>query len=168
MTTKAAVEEKEPMNEETKEAKAEGKAPAKKSGDISSKLQKILETIEQLTVLELAQLVKALEEKFGVSAQAAVAVSAVGGAAAAGAGAGAGEEKTTFQVILVNAGSTKIQVIKEIRMSLLEADVTGKGLKEAKDLVDGAPKVVKDNASKEEAAKIKATLEAAGAKVEIK
>ena len=93
MTTKAAVEEKEPMNEETKEAKAEGKAPAKKSGDISSKLQKILETIEQLTVLELAQLVKALEEKFGVSAQAAVAVSAVGGAAAAGAGAGAGEEK---------------------------------------------------------------------------
>ncbi|OGW86591.1 MAG: 50S ribosomal protein L7/L12 [Omnitrophica bacterium RIFCSPHIGHO2_02_FULL_46_11] len=129
---------------------------------MSSKLQKILETIEQLTVLELAQLVKALEEKFGVSAQAAVAVSAVGGAAAAGAGAGAGEEKTTFQVILVNAGSTKIQVIKEIRT------VTSLGLKEAKDLVEAAPKVVKDNASKEEAAKIKATLEAAGAKVEIK
>ena len=163
MTTKAAVEEKEPMNEETKEAKTEGKPAAKKSGDLASKLQKILESIEQLTVLELAQLVKALEEKFGVSAQAAVAVPVAGGVGAGGAGAaGAGEEKTAFQVILASAGSTKIQVIKEIRT------VTNLGLKEAKDLVEAAPKVIKDNASKEEAAKIKAILEAAGAKVEIK
>ena len=161
MTTKAEVEET--MNEETKEVKTEGKPAAKKSGDLAGKLQKILESIEQLTVLELAQLVKALEEKFGVSAQAAVAAPVAGGAGAGAAGAaGAGEEKTAFQVILASAGSTKIQVIKEIRT------VTNLGLKEAKDLVEAAPKVIKDNASKEEAAKIKATLEAAGAKVEIK
>ena len=156
MTTKAEVVEKE----ETKvEAKAE-----KKSGDVSSKLQKFLESIEQLTVLELAQLVKALEEKFGVSAQAAVAVAAVpGGAqAGAGAGAGAGEEKTAFQVILASAGDKKINVIKEIR------SVTSLGLKEAKDLVESAPKPIRDNATKEEAAKIKQLLEAVGAKVEIK
>ncbi|MBI1978024.1 MAG: 50S ribosomal protein L7/L12 [Candidatus Omnitrophica bacterium] len=147
------------MKEETQE-----KPQAKKSSDVPSKLQKIMESIEQLTVLELAQLVKALEEKFGVSAQAAVAVAAVPGAAQAGAGAGAaaGEEKTTFQVILSSTGDKKINVIKEIRT------VTSLGLKEAKDLVESAPKVIKDNASKEEAAKIKATLEAAGAKVEIK
>ena len=161
MTTKAEVEEKEQMKEE---AKTEEKPHAKKSADVSSKLQKILESIEQLTVLELAQLVKALEEKFGVSAQAAVAVAAIPGGAQAGAGVGApaGEEKTTFQVILANAGDKKINVIKEIRT------VTNLGLKEAKDLVESAPKVIKDNASKEEAAKMKATLEAAGAKVEIK
>lgn len=159
MTTKAAVEEKEEQVKE--EAKTEGKQ-TKKSADVSSKLQKILETIEQLTVLELAQLVKALEEKFGVSAQAAVAVAAVpGGAAGGGAGAPA-EEKTAFQVILVSSGDKKINVIKEIRT------VTSLGLKEAKDLVEAAPKVIKDNATKEEAAKMKATLEAAGAKVEIK
>lgn len=161
MTTKAEVEEKEQVKEE---AKTEEKPHAKKSADISSKLQKILESIEQLTVLELAQLVKALEEKFGVSAQAAVAVAAVPGAAPAGGGAGApaGEEKSTFQVVLSSAGDKKINVIKEIRA------VTSLGLKEAKDLVESAPKVIKDNASKEEAAKIKATLEAVGAKVEIK
>lgn len=156
MTTKAGVMEKEEMKEETK--------PEKKSGDISSKLHKILETIEQLTVLELAQLVKALEEKFGVSAQAAVSVAAVPGAQQAGAqaGAAAGEEKSTFQVILTSAGDKKINVIKEIRA------VTSLGLKEAKDLVESAPKPIKDNATKEEAAKIKQLLEAAGAKVEIK
>ena len=159
MTTKAEVEEKEQVKEETK---SEAKQP-KKSADVSSKLQKVLETIEQLTVLELAQLVKALEEKFGVSAQAAVAVAAVSGAAPGGAGAGvAQEEKTVFQVILASAGDKKINVIKEIRA------VTNLGLKEAKDLVESAPKPIKDNATKEEAAKIKATLEAAGAKVEIK
>lgn len=155
MTTKAVVEET--MKEETQE-----KPQTKKSSDVSGKLQKIMESIEQLTVLELAQLVKALEEKFGVSAQAAVAVAAVPGAAQAGAGAAASEEKTAFQVILASAGDKKINVIKEIRT------VTSLGLKEAKDLVEAAPKVIKDNASKEEAAKIKATLEAAGAKVEIK
>lgn len=125
------------------------------------KLQTIIQSIEGLTVLELAQLVKALEEKFGVSAQAAVAVPVAGAAGAAGAAAPA-EEKTAFQVILVNSGDKKIQVIKEIRA------ITNLGLKEAKDLVEGAPKTIKDNASKEEAEKIKATIEAAGAKVEIK
>ncbi len=156
MTTKAEVMEKEEMKEETK--------AEKKSGSVSSKLQKILEAIEQLTVLELAQLVKALEEKFGVSAQAAVSVAHVPGAAQAGAGAGAAaaEEKTTFQVVLLSAGDKKINVIKEIRA------VTSLGLKEAKDLVESAPKPIKDNATKEEAAKIKQLLESAGAKVEIK
>ncbi len=158
MSTKAEVAEKEPMKEETQSAEA--KQAAKKSEGLASKLQKILETIEQLTVLELAQLVKALEEKFGVSAQAAVAVAAP--AAGGGQAAGAAEEKTAFQVILASAGDKKINVIKEIR------SVTNLGLKEAKDLVEAAPKVVKDNATKEEAAKIKQILEAAGAKVEIK
>ena len=157
MSTKAEVAEKEQMKEETQ---GEAKQAPKKSEGLASKLQKILETIEQLTVLELAQLVKALEEKFGVSAQAAVAVAAP--AAGGGAQAGAVEEKTTFQVILASAGDKKINVIKEIR------SVTNLGLKEAKDLVEAAPKVVKDNATKEEAAKIKQVLEAAGAKVEIK
>jgi large subunit ribosomal protein L7/L12 len=148
------------MKEETQSA-VEAKQASKKSEGLTSKLQKILETVEQLTVLELAQLVKGLEERFGVSAQAAVAVAApaAGGAAAAGAAA---EEKTTFQVILASAGEKKINVIKEIRA------VTNLGLKEAKDLVEAAPKVVKDNATKEEAAKMKQLLEAAGAKVEIK
>ncbi len=128
---------------------------------ISEKLQSILTTIEGLTVLELATLVKALEEKFGVSAASAapVAVAAVGGGAA---GAAAAEEKTAFNVVLVSAGEQKINVIKEIR------GVTSLGLKEAKDLVEAAPKVVKEGATKEEAEKIKKTLEAAGAKVEIK
>lgn len=127
---------------------------------ISEKLQSILTTIEGLTVLELAELVKALEEKFGVSAAAAapVAVAAGGGAA----GGAAAEEKTSFDVVLVSAGEQKINVIKEIR------GVTSLGLKEAKDLVDGAPKTVKEGATKDEAEKIKKTLEAAGAKVEIK
>ena len=155
MSTKAEVAEQ--MKEETK---TEEKQQSKKSGDVSGKLQKILEAIEQLTVLELSQLVKALEEKFGVSAQAAVAVAAP--TAQGGAGAPAAEEKTAFQVILASAGDKKINVIKEIRT------VTNLGLKEAKDLVESAPKMIKDNATKEEAQKMKATLEAAGAKVEIK
>ena len=128
---------------------------------VSEKLQSILTTIEGLTVIELATLVKALEEKFGVSAASAApaAVAAVGGGAAAG---GAAAEKTAFDVVLVSAGEQKINVIKEIR------GVTSLGLKEAKDLVEAAPKVVKEGATKEEAEKIKKTLEAAGAKVEIK
>ena len=150
MTTKEAV------------AEVEGKAE-KKSADVSGKLSKIMDAIEQLTVIELSQLVKALEEKFGVSAQAAVAVAAPAGVAGgASAGAAGGEEKTAFQVILASAGDKKIQVIKEIRT------VTNLGLKEAKDLVEAAPKMIKDNATKEEAAKIKQVLEANGAKVEIK
>ena len=129
---------------------------------VSEKLQNILTSIETLTVLELAELVKALEVKFGVSAAAAAPVAiAVGGGAAAG-GAAAAEEKTSFTVILTSAGDKKINVIKEIRT------VTSLGLKEAKDLVEGAPKTIKEDVNKEEAEKIKKVLEAQGAKVEIK
>ena len=130
---------------------------------LSSKLQAILTSIETLTVLELAELVKALEEKFGVSAAAAapMMMAAAGGAAAGGAAA-AVEEKTSFTVILTSAGDKKINVIKEIRT------VTSLGLKEAKDLVEGAPKTIKEDVNKEEAEKIKKVLEAQGAKVEIK
>lgn len=126
---------------------------------LSEKIQNILKSIEELTVLELADLVKALEVKFGVSAAAAVAVAAPAGGAAAAAPA---EEKTSFTVILASAGAKKIQVIKEIRT------VTSLGLKEAKDLVEGAPKTVKEGVTKEEADKIKKLLEEQGAKVEIK
>ncbi len=120
-------------------------------------LQKIVNDLSSLTVLEAADLAKMLEEKWGVSAAAAVAVAA--GPAAA---APAAEEKTEFNVILVSAGDKKIEVIKEVRA------LTGLGLKEAKDLVEGAPKSVKEGVNKEEADKIKATLEKVGAKVEFK
>src|SRR5262245_649962 len=123
-------------------------------------LQKIVDDLSKLTVLEAADLAKMLEEKWGVSAAAAVAV-----AAAPGAGGGAAapaEEKTEFNVILAAAGEKKIEVIKEVRA------LTGLGLKEAKDLVEGAPKPVKEGVNKEEADKIKATLEKVGAKVELK
>ena len=127
----------------------------------AGKVTELLDAVKHLSVLELAELVKAMEEEFGVSAQAAVAVAAPGGAGGGQAAAPA-EEKTSFQVVLTSAGDKKIQVIKEIRT------VTNLGLKEAKDLVEGAPKVVKDGVSKEEADKIKQILEAAGGKVEIK
>ena len=120
-------------------------------------LQKIVDDLSTLTVLEAAELAKLLEEKWGVSAAAAVAVAA--GPAAA---APAAEEKTEFTVVLAAAGDKKIEVIKEVRA------ITGLGLKEAKDLVEGAPKPVKEGVNKEEAAKIKATLEKVGAKVELK
>ena len=123
------------------------------------KAEDILETIESMTLLQVADLVKAFEEKFGVSAAAPVAVMAGG---AAGGGAAAAEEKTEFTVVLANAGDNKINVIKEIRT------ITGLGLKEAKDLVEGAPKTVKECVSKDDAAKIKEQLEKAGGKVEIK
>ena len=128
---------------------------------VSEKLQNILTSIETLTVLELAELVKALEAKFGVSAAAAAPVAIAAGGAVAG-GAAAAEEKTSFTVILTSAGDKKINVIKEIRT------VTSLGLKEAKDLVEGAPKTIKEDVNKEEAEKIKKVLEAQGAKVEIK
>jgi large subunit ribosomal protein L7/L12 len=121
-------------------------------------LQKIVDELSGLTVLEAADLAKLLEEKWGVSAAAAVAVAA----GPAGAGAAAAEEKTEFTVMLVAAGEKKIEVIKEVRA------LTGLGLKEAKDLVEGAPKAVKEGVNKEEADKMKATLEKAGAKVELK
>ncbi len=123
-------------------------------------LSKIVEELSSLTVLEAAELSKLLEEKWGVSAAAAVAVAAP--AAGGGAAAPAAEEQTEFTVVLASAGDKKIEVIKEVRA------ITGLGLKEAKDLVEGAPKPVKEGASKEEAAKIKEQLEKAGAKVELK
>jgi len=118
----------------------------------------LIQEIETMTVLDLANLVKALEERFGVSAQASAAPAAGGAAPAA-----AAEEQTEFNVELTDAGANKLNVIKAVREI-----VSGLGLKEAKDMVDGAPKVVKEGASKEEAAKIKEKLEAAGAKVTIK
>jgi len=121
-------------------------------------LQKIVNDLSGLTVLEASELAKLLEEKWGVSAAAAVAVAA-GPAAAA---APAAEEKTEFTVVLAATGEKKIEVIKEVRA------ITGLGLKEAKDLVEGAPKPVKEGVNKDEAAKIKATLEKVGAKVELK
>lgn len=126
---------------------------------MASKVEKLIEEVKGLTVLELSELVKALEEEFGVSAAAPVAVAA---APAAGAAAPAVEEKTEFNVILAEGGAEKIKVIKVVR------EITGLGLKEAKDLVDGAPKAVKEGVSKEEADSIKAKLEEAGAKVEVK
>jgi large subunit ribosomal protein L7/L12 len=122
-------------------------------------LAKIVDDLSQLTVLEAAELSKLLEEKWGVSAAAPVAVAAAGGGAAAAAPV---EEKTEFDVVLVEAGAQKINVIKEVRA------ITGLGLKEAKDLVEAAPKPVKEAVSKADADKFKAQLEAAGAKVELK
>jgi large subunit ribosomal protein L7/L12 len=123
-------------------------------------LQKIVDDLSGLTVLEASELAKLLEEKWGVSAAAAVAVAA--GPGAGGAAAAPAEEKTEFNVILTAAGDKKIEVIKEVRA------LTGLGLKEAKDLVEGAPKPVKEGVSKDEAEKVKAQLEKAGAKVELK
>ncbi len=123
-------------------------------------LQKIVDDLSSLTVLEAAELAKLLEEKWGVSAAAAVAVA--GPAGGGGAAAAPVEEKTEFTVVLAAAGDKKIEVIKEVRA------ITGLGLKEAKDLVEGAPKPLKEGVNKEEADKIKAQLEKAGAKVELK
>lgn len=120
--------------------------------------QEIVEAVSKLSVLEVAELVKAFEDKFGVSAAAPVAIAAVPGAA----GAAAAEEKTEFTLELKDAGANKINVIKEVRA------ITGLGLKEAKDLVEAAPKTVKEGLSKEDADKFKKQLEAAGAKVELK
>lgn len=125
------------------------------------KMEELISTIEQMTVLELSQLVKALEERFGVTAAAPVAVAAPGAAGAA-APAEEAEEKTQFDVVLADVGPNKIQVIKAVR------ELTNLGLKEAKDLVESAPKAVREGVSKEEAEAAKAKLEEAGAKVEIK
>jgi len=123
-------------------------------------VETILESIEKLTLIEAAELVKAMEEKFGVSAAAPVAVAAAAPAAAAG--GEAAEEASEVNVILADAGANKIAVLKEVRA------ITGLGLKEAKDLVDGAPKAIKEGVKKEDAEAMKKQLEAAGAKVEIK
>ena len=125
---------------------------------MSEKVTKLIEDVKELTVLELSELVKALEEEFGVSAAAPAAVAVAGPAAA---GAPAAEEKSEFNVVLKSAGAEKIKVIKVVR------EVTGLGLKEAKEMVDGAPKTVKEGAAKEEAEELKKKLEEAGAEVEL-
>ena len=125
-----------------------------------AKIEEMIKEIESMTVLELCDLVKAIEEKFGVTAVAPV--MAMAGGAAGAAAAAPVEEKTVFTVVLTNAGTNKINVIKEVRV------ITGLGLKEAKDLVEGAPKPLKEGVSKQEADEIKKKLEAEGAKVEIK
>ena len=122
-----------------------------------SKVEELLETIDSLTVVELSELVKGIEEKYGVSAVAAAAPAA----GAAGAAGAAAEEKSSFNVVLKDAGANKIQVIKVVR------DATGLGLKEAKDLVDGAPKTIKENVAKEEAEELKTKFTEAGAVVEL-
>ena len=128
--------------------------------EVSAEMEKFISYIENMTVLDLSKLVKALEERLGVSAAAPVAVAAV--AAPAAGAAAAEEEKTEFDVILAAFVDNKVGVIKEVRA------ITGLGLKEAKDLVEGAPKAVKEGVAKDEAEKIKKQLEAAGAKVEVK
>jgi len=124
--------------------------------------EEIIQAIEGMTVKELAELVKALEERFGVSAQVAAPVTVAVAAQPAAAGATAAPEKTTFDVVITNAGQQKIQLIKVVK------DITGKGLKECKDLVDNVPAVVKSGVSKEEAEELKKKLEAAGAEVQLK
>lgn len=121
-----------------------------------AKIEELLETIDSLTVVELSELVKGIEEKYGVSA-----VAAAAPAAGAAAGAAAAEEKSSFNIVLKDAGANKIQVIKVVR------DATGLGLKEAKELVDGAPKTVKENVGKDEAEELKAKFVEAGAVVEL-
>ena len=150
-------EVKEKKKVETAE---ESKEQEKKEIKLSKKAEEIVGAVEKLSVLELSNLVKALEDKFGVSAQAMQVAAA--GAPAGGAASAPAEEKTSFDVILASIGDKKIQVIKEIRV------ITKLGLKEAKDLVDQAPKPVKEGATKEEAEQIKKQLEAQGASVEIK
>ncbi len=159
----AAVEKVEEVKEEIKEVAAEVKEEKKadkKSVSVSPSLEKIIKSIEELSVLELSELVKALEDKFGVTAAAPMAVSA--GAPSAGAEE-ATSEQTTFNVILADSGANKISVIKAVREL-----VQTLGLKEAKDLVDAAPKPVLEGVNKETATEAKAKLEAAGAKVELK
>jgi large subunit ribosomal protein L7/L12 len=129
---------------------------------MASKVETILEEIKGLSLLEASELVKKMEEAFGVSAAAAAPVMVAGGAAAGGGAAAPAEEKTEFVVVLTEVGANKINVIKAVR------EVTSLGLKEAKDLVDGAPKTVKEGVNKDEAATIKKKFEEAGAKVEIK
>ena len=146
------------MAETTESVTAEAKSDVKLEG----KMAEFVDWIEGITVLELSQLVKALEDRLGVSAAAPMAVAAAPGPGAAGGEGAAAEEQTEFTVVLAEAGAQKIQVIKEIR------GLTSLGLKEAKDLVESAPKPVKEGVTKEEAEEVKKKLEAAGAKVEIK
>lgn len=144
---------------EEKSTSAEAAADKKKEVEVPEKFKKIVDEVEKMSVLDLSELVKVLEERFGVSAAAPMAVAAVPASAEAAAGE---EEKTEFDIELKAAGGQKIAVIKVVR------EVTGKGLKEAKDMVDAAPKVIKEKAVKAEAEEIKKKLEEAGATVELK
>jgi large subunit ribosomal protein L7/L12 len=159
--------EKAPAETKTKESASEAKTETavaekeKPKVQLSKEMESMIKNIEDMSVLQLSDLVKALEEKFGVSAAAPVAAMAVAGAPGAAAG-GAEEEKSVFSVVLVDIGAKKINVIKEVRA------LTDLGLKEAKDLVEAAPKEVKEDIPKEEAEKMKKQLEAAGAKVELR
>jgi len=160
----AVKEEVKPEKMEEKPAEKvspEAKEDAKPKVKLSAKMKNMMDTIGEMSVLELSDLVKALEDKFGVSAAAPVAIASSGGVGGASSG-GAEEEKSVFTVILSEIGAKKINVIKEIRA------LTNLGLKEAKDLVEAAPKAVKEGLSKEEAEKMKKQLEGAGAKVEMK
>ena len=163
--TDAPVEEAE-VKEETKveapkeEAKAEVKEETTEEVEVPEKFKSLVETIEQLSVLDLAELVKVLEKKFGVSAAAPVAMAAMPGAAAGG--DAAAEEKSEFDIELTSAGENKIAVIKVVK------EITGLGLKEAKDMVDAAPKVLKEAVKKEEAEEMKKKLEEAGGGVNLK
>ena len=148
------------MSEDTVVEKTEEK---KESVELSGKLEEVVKTIEQLTALELSELVKGLEDKFGIQAAAPMAMGAMmPGATGAAGGDAVVEEKTSFDVVLTDMGANKISVIKEVRAA------TSLGLKEAKDLVESAPKSVKEGATKEEAEELKKKLEAVGAKVELK
>jgi len=148
------------MAEETAVEKTEEK---KESVKLSPKLEEVMKTVEQLTALELSELVKGLEDKFGIQAAAPMAMGAMmPGAAGAAGGEAAAEEKTSFDVVLTDVGGNKISVIKEVRAA------TSLGLKEAKDLVESAPKPVKEGVTKEEAEELKKKLEAVGAKAEVK
>ena len=154
----SAEEKKTETVEQPAEVAQETKVEEKPKVQLSDKMEGLIKSVEEMSVLELSELVKALEDRFGVSAAAPMAVAAVG---APGAAAEV-EEKTAFTVVLAEIGSQKIQVIKEVRA------LTSLGLKEAKDLVEAAPKEVKTDVTKEEADKMKAQLEAVGAKVELK
>lgn len=148
------------MAEEAKKEETKAEATEEKTVEVPAKFKSIVEEIEKMSVLDLSELVKILEEKFGVSAAAPVAAAAAPGAA--GAGEGGGEEKSEFNIELTGAGDQKIQVIKLVR------EITGKGLKDAKDIVDAAPKIIKEAVKKEEAEELKKKLEEAGAQVELK
>ena len=161
------VESEQPKSEEKVEEVAEVKKSPKAKGTLSKEAKgmskgEIIAAVKSMTVLELTELVKALEEEFGVTAAAPVAVAVASGFSGAGAPAAAAEEQTEFSIILKEIGENKINVIKAVR------EVTTLGLKEAKDLVESAPKTVKEGVNKDEAAAIKKKLEEAGAKVEVK
>lgn len=164
MAEKKEAPKKEEAKEEKKsDAKSDvAEAKADKDVEVPKKFKKIVEEIEKMSVLDLSELVGILEEKFGVSATAPVAVAGAAPAAGGEGGEAAAEEKSDFDVELTGAGDSKIAVIKAVK------EITGKGLKEAKDLVDGAPKVIKEKAPKEEAEELKKQLEEAGATVELK